>query len=128
MTKPTIEMIITGDGLLVISYQRQPEAPDAVLAFTTGGVDEHIQHLGLTRAGMVPSISSIWERGQRVDCYRNPVTVVEADQLARDAILHLRDERFGWLHFIFSKDEARKLGAALIAQADRPSPPAAGRA
>lgn len=96
---------------------------------TPAQVDAALALLGAARVKMLPAYPATWERGQMVrDVHRNPVWLQETDQLAGDVLLHLRDPRFGWLHFIFSKDEARKLGAEMIAWADRPAPGAAGSA
>jgi hypothetical protein len=44
-----------------------------------------------------------------------------------DALLHIRDDGFGWLHYALSRETARSLGESLIALADGPMP-AAGSA
>jgi hypothetical protein len=59
---------------------------------------------------------------------RDPAFELEADQLAGDSLLHIRHPHFGWLHFIFSKAEAKKLGGLLLAQSAKPAPEVSGRA
>jgi hypothetical protein len=39
-------------------------------------------------------------------------------------ILHIRDPRFGWLHYALPRDEARNLAALIQHQLDLPRPPA----
>jgi len=57
-----------------------------------------------------------------VPAVTNPAWVVEPDAMMGNALLHVRDPRYGWLHFLIPKDEARKLAGALLAQADAPPP------
>ena len=95
----------------------------------TEAVEAALQMFGLARAEMLPAVPAEWPRGQMVrGVFRDPAFDMEADQLAGDPLLHIRHQRFGWLHFIITKAEARKLGEALIAQADAPPPSAAGSA
>ena len=106
-----------------LTFRHTVEAP-----MTTASVDATLALLGTARAKMLPAYPAAWERGQTVCADRNPVWVQETDRLAGDVLLHLRDPRFGWQHYIFTKDDARKLGAEMIAWADRPTPDAAGSA
>ena len=48
------------------------------------------------------------------------------NMMTGDALIHVRDEWFGWLHYTFTREAAREFG--LIAFADAPDPPIAGRA
>lgn len=133
--KPRIEMEIADDGRLVIDF-RVSEPPYRFLAaFTTGALDEHIQNLGMMRTGMKPSIPKVWKLGQPVaGVYRDPAVMLErdvkwsleTDQLAGDALLHMRHERFGWLHFIITKSIAADLAKQIVAIAQAPAPPARG--
>jgi hypothetical protein len=128
MGKPTIEMeIINDDRTLAIGFQHG-SAPTYVTTFTAEGLDEFMQKLSLMRSGMMPAIAQEWKLGAPVRCCRDPVSCMEADLLAGDPLLHIRHERFGWLHFILTKSAARELGQALIKQADAPPPALAGRA
>jgi hypothetical protein len=43
-----------------------------------------------------------------------------------NSLLHIRDPRYGWLHYWIPKGEAAKLAKALQAQVDAP-PPTQGR-
>ena len=105
-----------------------PTQPHDQFSVTTGLVEETIDMLGLHRSAMVPAVPEKWSHGQKVNASRNPAWSIEHDQLAGDPLLHLRCPKFGWRHFILDKDKARALGEALIALADAPAPPIAGRA
>lgn len=90
-------------------------------------VEELLEVFGRARSGMLPKIPETWVSAT-VEATRDPKFLVEGDALAADALLHIRDPLFGWRHYIFTKDLARKLGAEMIAWADRPAPNAAGSA
>lgn len=102
--------------------------PPSIL--NTAALDLYLDLFGRARAEMLPAVPEKWTLLQRVvwDCCRDPKSELEADQLTGDALLHIRDQRYGWLHYVLSKDQARELGAALIAQADAPAPASAGMA
>jgi hypothetical protein len=92
-------------------------------------VEAVLSKLGIMRGNMVPEVAATWRPGQLTkNVYRNPAWSIETDVLTGDAVLHLRDLRFGWLHYIFTRNEARKLGQALLAIADAPAPAMSGRA
>jgi len=42
--------------------------------------------------------------------------------LLGNTLLHLRDPRFGWLHYMVPREEARKLARVLQAHVDTPPP------
>jgi hypothetical protein len=91
-------------------------------------LEQILAELSAARRQMLPSITERWPAGTTVTADRDPKWSIEHDQLAGDPLLHLRDPRFGWAHYILTKDQARKLGHALIAQADAPAPGASGSA
>lgn len=97
-----------------------------VAQLTTAEVEQTIKNLGLMRSGMAPEIPAGWTLGTAVqDVCRDPAWEMESDQRG-DALLHVRDERLGWLHFIFTKIEAKRLGIALMGQAAAPLPRGCG--
>jgi hypothetical protein len=81
---------------------------------TTADVDTSIEALGRVRPDMEPPIPSKWQRGQTVTCRRNPAWDFEASALGGELMLHLRDERYGWLHYVIDKETAGKMGLALL--------------
>jgi hypothetical protein len=122
-----IELEMTKDKRqLFVGFKNAPDLPFAYIAkFTAGFLDDFLQRVGLMRTGVLPAVPKTWAPGQTAEnAYRNPAWLIETDQLAGDALLHIRDERFGWLHFIFGKAEAAKLSRAL-ADVAAAAPPAA---
>lgn len=113
------------DDRKTLLYVDDPANP---IRLAADQVDAMLKSVGLLRSAMLPEIPQVWASGTTVAAQRDPKFSVEADMLAGDALLHVRDPHFGWRHFIISKDKARELGEALIAQADAPSPAPAGRA
>ena len=118
------ELIKLEEHALTFSYGNPP----ITSLMTTAEVDASLALMGEARAKMLPAYPATWQRYQAVRAHRNPAWMQETDQLAGDALLHLRDPLFGWRHYIFTKDEARKIGAEMVAWADRPAPNAAGSA
>lgn len=99
-----------------------------VATFKTLALDELLHNLGVARTAMKPAVSPEWIIGQPVKCFRNPAWFIEIEQLAGDAVLHLRDDRYGWLHYVIDKEEAAKLAVFFAAVAATPTPETAGSA
>jgi hypothetical protein len=99
-----------------------PTEPPTMIQFDAAGIDELFERLGDMRAAMHPLIQADFPQGQKVKVTPDPRWVVEPDALLGNSILHIREPRFGWLHFWIPKEEARKLGELLIAQAAAPPP------
>jgi hypothetical protein len=79
--------------------------------------------LGQVRASMLPVYPPNYELGQPIiQAARDPGLATE---LATDGhtMLHIRDPRYGWLHFAISREAAGKLAAALRKQVDNPPGP-----
>ena len=99
-----------------------PTEPEVVLKLTTSDIDLMLENLGVFRASMLPSHAPDWAVGQTVGAILNPRWTTESDALLGNSLLHLRDPRFGWQHYMIPKEEARKLGEVLQKQADAPPP------
>jgi hypothetical protein len=112
---------------LTITFDRAKPVP-VVAEHTTEMVEGLLNEVGAARSALLPPIPDTWDLTATVRADRDPRWFLGRDQLAGDALLHLRDHHFGWRHYIFTKAEARKLGEALIAQANAEPPEAAGRA
>ena len=95
-----------------------PTDPVVQLKLTTARVDALFKILGLLREHMVPAIQGQFAMGQKVEAILDPVWATEPDALAGDSLLHIRDPRYGWLHYLIPSVEAHKLGDLLRAQAE----------
>lgn len=97
--------------------------PPIVLKWTVAGVDDILKNLGELRASMPPEFPRGYDRGQKVsNCVPDPIWVTEPDAMMGNSLLHIRDPRYGWLHYLLPRDEAKKLGGYLQQQADEPPP------
>ena len=104
-----------------------PSDPPTRMILATAAVDSALAALAMARTGMVPAVPATWKEEQTVKhCYRDPPWSIETDRLAGDVVLHLRDERFGWLHYVIGKANALELAAALANIAVLPPPPMRG--
>jgi hypothetical protein len=67
------------------------------------GIEEFLKNLGELRYAMKPEIPKTFPRGQQVSAVPDPAWVSEPDVMQGNSILHIRDPRYGWLHYIFRK-------------------------
>ena len=96
--------------------------PSTVLKFDVAGVEEILKNLGDFRAHMPPEIPKAFSLGQKVESVMDPNWVTEPEAMVGNSLLHLRDPRFGWLHYTIPREEARKLAEILQSQVDAPFP------
>jgi hypothetical protein len=118
--------ILPDQTALVLTWFEEGCEPYGVRT-STAALDETIATLGLCRTGLLPPVPATWT-SQPVEARRDPAWSLETDALAGDSLLHIRDARFGWLHYIITKEDAAKLGRALVAQAEAPAPVMIGKA
>lgn len=79
-----------------------------------------IANLGDFRVRMWPGEPKIYKLGQTVTVIPDPIWATEPDREHRDTLLHIRDPRFGWLHYLIPRDEARKLADYIQNQVTSP--------
>jgi hypothetical protein len=99
-----------------------PTEPPTQIVFTTETIEDILKTLGMFRGSMKPEIPKTFAQGQLVQAVADPAWVTEADIMFGSSLLHIRDPRYGWLHYLIPKEEARKLADYLQKQADAPSP------
>ncbi|MDP9807677.1 hypothetical protein J2W42_000515 [Rhizobium tibeticum] len=95
-----------------------PTDPPVAFVLDATSVSNLIEGAGQIRAEMPPPHDENWEGGQMVDAVLDPRWYSESDALLGDSLLHIRDPRFGWLHYALTRESARALGTLLILQAD----------
>jgi hypothetical protein len=103
-----------------------PTDPPVVLKLGIAGIEEILKNLGEFRAAMKPEIPRKFAMGQKVQAVASPVWTIEPEVTRSDSLLHIRDPRYGWLHYQLSRAEALKLVEFLQAQARSPSESARG--
>jgi hypothetical protein len=99
-----------------------PTDPQLAVTFDLPAVEAMVKTLGDFRARMTPEVPKEFALEQQVRAILDPVWVTEPEARAGDSLLHLRDTRYGWLHYLFPRAEARKLLAFLQKQVDLPPP------
>ena len=97
-----------------------PTEPPTALKLDAKGVEEILKNLGEFRSHMKPEIAKDYALRQKVSAVPDPKWVSEPDALVGNSLLHIRDPRFGWLHYIIPREEARKLAGYLQNQANYP--------
>jgi hypothetical protein len=116
MTKPNWKL--EEDGLTVtVTF---PTNPPVVLKLGAADVDSLLHGLGGLRHQMQPAPPAQFASGQQFVAAPYPAWSTEIDATHGNSVLHLRDPRFGWLHYMLSKEEAGRLSTALAIQADAP--------
>lgn len=105
-----------------------PTTPACSLAFSTTEVDKVIENLGLYRNHMLPPVPIAYDAGRPVTAALDPAWRIDQDLMSGETVLHLRDPRFGWLHFKLPAHEAEKMGHYLTMHArDKPMRGVGGR-
>ena len=99
-----------------------PTDPPVQLKIDAEQIDEHIVNLGELRSHMKPPVQNDWALGQKVGAIPNPRWVTEPDLMEGNSLLHVRDPRSGWLHYLIPRSEAEKLGNLLKSQSESPPP------
>jgi len=97
-----------------------PTDPPVALQLEVSGVEDILKNLGEFRAAMTPEVQKTFAMGQKVGAIPDPAWVTEPDLLAGDSLVHIRDPRYGWLHYLIPREEARKLATLLQNQVDAP--------
>jgi hypothetical protein len=121
---PTMTVLPDCKSVLV----ERPEPLPAVYCMELPTVESLLAVLGDVRRRMLPQVAETWPVDMRVDCVRDPRWSLWTDRLAGDVILHVRDARFGWLHYVITRDEARRFATAILAQLEAPPPAMDGKA
>jgi hypothetical protein len=101
---------------------RLPDHPDIALPLDAAAVDALLAGVGELRRAMEPAHPAAYERKIQLKALADPAWVVEQEAMLGNPVLHVRDQGFGWLHYMIPKVEARKLAALLLEQADAPAP------
>ena len=90
----------------------------AVCAFDAAGVDKLLPGLGDARSNMKPEFTADIT-GDPMNIVRDPTWRTMAIALVPDPIVHIRDPRFGWLHYALAAESAKRLGQSLVDLADK---------
>ncbi len=86
-----------------------PGNPPAKLMLDAAGVEDLLAALGQIRLGLSPEVPRGLVDGQTINVFPNPFWIMAPARTAGDAMLHLRDPRYGWLHYQIPKSESSKL-------------------
>lgn len=105
-----------------------PTVPPIQLRLDVNEIENMLSHLGEFRALMNPPFPADFAMGQKVGAIPNPAWVTEPELMNGDSLIHIRDPRYGWLHYMIPREQSKKLAGLLQTQADIPPPaPERGR-
>jgi hypothetical protein len=74
--------------------------PPVALKLNASYVEDMLKNLGEFRALKQPVVPSDWTLSQQVQAIPNPRWFAEPEMMLGNTVLHLRDPRFGWLHYM----------------------------
>jgi tetratricopeptide (TPR) repeat protein len=86
----------------------------------TVGVEDVLAAFGAARASMKPEIPIAFERDQARLTASNPAWYSQPETNWGGSWLSIRDPQFGWRHYVFPKDDARRLAGYLQTQVNMP--------
>ena len=72
-----------------------------------------LKELGELRWDMDPEVPDSYELAKDEEPVADPVWETAPDASNENALLHICDPRFGWLHYALPKEEAQKLAGFL---------------
>ena len=105
-----------------------PTDPPVVLKLDVADVEDMLRNLGEFRAAMKPEVPRVRPTGM-VPARPDPIWWSEPDAMQGHSLLHIRDDRYGWLHYLLPPNEAKKLGQLLQTQAvSQPHSPSRNKA
>lgn len=117
--RPKLNFAMSKDTtLLRLSFQpgttKDGETPPPIaVAMEAAEVDALIKHLGKLRSTMVPARSSEPPAPGFVAAVHDPVIHVWSEAMHDDPGLTILHPGFGWLDFVFPREKARLVAAAL---------------
>lgn len=94
----------------------------SILIVDTAGIEKIINSLGQLRAAMNPEVPHDCPMGEMVPVVFDPRWSTELEMTQGNSLLHVRDNRYGWLHYVLPKHEAKRLAGFLETQANTPPP------
>lgn len=100
--------------------------PTVQLRCDLATVENIITAFGKMRATMLPEVAKDLPMGQRVEAVPQPLLATEPEIMLGNSLLHVRDPRYGWLHYVLPKEQAATLAGYLQAQVASPPPGLSG--
>ena len=83
-------------------------------------VDRLLKALGDMRGTMVPPHPASLPRDGKVLALTDPAWLITNEIMAGEPLMQIRDHRYGWIAFKFTRAAAVKLGQVLITHAEKP--------
>ena len=115
-TQPSVKL---ADGSKTMTLSLNTTPPQQV-RLTASEAETLMQSIGVARSQMQPVPQQSWGFGQSVASIMDPRWTTESEKHKGDTLLHIRDPRFGWLHYTIPRTTAQQLGTLLQKQATLP--------
>jgi hypothetical protein len=93
-----------GTGTLTL-----PLEPPISLVIKPAELLRLIKSLGELALTVKPTIPDDWQAGQKVLFCTDPTWHAATDVMTGNGVLHLKDPRFGWLHYSFPQESVKKI-------------------
>jgi len=99
-----------------------PSEPQVTLSLDAAHLDMFIKALADARGALLPEHPMDLAPGTKVNAVTDPRWSTAQEPLTGGSVLHLRDPRYGWMHFVLPRHEAARLGKLMQLQAEAPLP------
>lgn len=99
-----------GDKILRLTIETDPRV---VLRLDAQGVDLLVSQLGRARERMQPAHPEAYPSKEPGRAVADPQHVVDVDLRTENPLLHVRDPKFGWLHYMLTRAKCRRLAEEL---------------
>jgi hypothetical protein len=96
--------------------------PAVQIKLDAADIDDLLKNLGHFRGAMKPAVPIQNPLGQKTKAVFGPAWATEPDIMGGDSLLHIRDPRYGWLHYLLPRSDAANLARHLQIQAKTPPP------
>jgi hypothetical protein len=100
----------SGNGTVTATFASNPPV---TLKLSTADIETMLKDLGALRWEMQPEVPDVLATNADEEPVLDPAWDTAPDESMENAVLHIRDPRFGWLHYAIPREEARKLAGFL---------------
>jgi hypothetical protein len=111
---------LNDDGTVTLKL---PTTPPVALILRTEDIDSLLENLGKFRSLMEPPVPINYVPAATVQAIPDPAWYSYPEAMVGNSVISVRDPRFGWLHYVLARENAKKLGELLVRQAQLPLTP-----
>jgi hypothetical protein len=111
---------LNDDATVTVTF---PTTPPVALVLRTEDIDSMLENLGKFRGAMEPPVPLNYVQTPTVQAVPDPAWHSYPEAMVGNSVIAVRDPRFGWLHYMLARENAKILGELLVRQAEMPLKP-----